>query len=274
MGASAVNELPSFLQKYTYKNNKFQSLDAEVYINAYAGTDVVVGHYDNDKNVYATFGDNGGLTVFDLDDLSVLNEYSYSDARGIDISNNKEVVLLTGQSGTAHYFDTDGNTVAETFVDGATIPESRSTVVAGNTYSVVATGDGGVSVLCNADQSILTNTPQVVVDGIDSELTVTNAADVSNGLVFTANGAAGVYVYTFETSGSSDPCKDVELVEVGKIDFGEDVSANGVFFKANALFVTTGLGGVKVIDVTNANCNGNGNNSDDDSCNFDDRDSE
>ena len=89
----------------------------------------------------------------------------------------------------------------------------------------------------------------VTVKGLSSDLTVTNAVSVSKDLLFAANGEAGVYVaqakFDMESVSGSNP----QLKYIGSLKFSKHQSANFVASNDNILFVATGSGGLKIVEI-------------------------
>jgi hypothetical protein len=230
-------------------------------IPSFAGTSITLGN----TYLYTTSGDTGGLNIFNLSDLSPIGSAPISDARAVKLSKDgNSVHVMSGQSGTMRKFSTTGTLQSTLSLGGANIPESKSTVDIGKTMGLVSLGESGFKVYCLANGSALAEIPQVVASGLNSLVTVTNAAASTSGLIFTANGEAGVYVYSFKDKANGNQCKNVQVNLLGAISFGNKISANSLYFQDQYLFVADGLGGLKIIalDSTKKN-NGNGSLSDD-----------
>ncbi|MEM9340149.1 MAG: hypothetical protein AAGA66_15550, partial [Bacteroidota bacterium] len=69
----------------------------------------------------------------------------------------------------------------------------------------------------------------------------TNAVSARNNRAFVSNGEGGVYVIRY---------KD-EIQVLGKLDLGTGASANHVLQFEGHLYIASGLGGIKMIDIKN-----------------------
>lgn len=230
-----------------------------VKLPSYAGTGIAAFG----SAYYATSGDTGGLSSFDPS-LTVSAGAMIADARGVAVSpDGKTVGVVSGQPGAVSLFDASGAATASYQLGGASIPESKSTIEMGSRSIVASLGDGGFAVVCAQNGAIMAKQPAVTIDGMPSASTVTNAVTAGGGLVFAADGVAGVYAYQL-TEGALIPgtnCTSDTLTELGSLDLG-NFSANMVYFRNGYLFVADGLGGFRLLSVQNPA-------SDDDHCNSD-----
>lgn len=76
---------------------------------------------------------------------------------------------------------------------------------------------------------------------------MTNAVTVQNGLIYAANGEAGIYVYVVRNSASATACGAATVSLLGSLNFGAGISANSVFSGGGLLYVATGLGGLRLV---------------------------
>lgn len=218
-------------------------------VSSYVATDVKVAS----GNVFVTSGSGGvgtgGVTVLDAATFSVISTDAFLDARAVSIYSSW-MTVLTGTPATLRLYSlTTGAFVRSYYVGGANIPESKSTAEVVLSRAFVAAGDEGLKVVNLLNDSVVDSIPAPIVSGIDPSLTVTNAVSVNKDLVFMANGEAGVYVasapFNLETTWFGDP--DLQLE--GKMIFGTQESANFVASKSDLIFIATGLGGLKIVEV-------------------------
>jgi len=260
VGASDDPELTerAVLDVYGLRDGIFDSKPAfrRIALPSFAGTGV---HVQNGL-VWATSGSGGpnvgGVTVFAERDFSVIARETYSDARAVHGA-GRYVVVLTGTPGGAMVFDA-GNAqyVAKPFVvGGATVPESKGSAWVEGNWAFLGAGDGGVRVFGIAGSRPIINgegIPTPEVRGVPRELSTTNAVTTNgSGLVFTANGEAGVLVYTSDylslSPGVTRAAPRFDLL--GALDFGEKISANFIASSEKQLFVASGLGGLKILRI-------------------------
>ena len=225
---------------------------------SYATTGVFV----KGSNLYAISGDTGGLNIYNASTMAAVGSSSpttpllpITDARAITSrSTDTDVFVVAGQPGRILDI-TPAGTVARTYsLGGAVTPESKSTITSGSTMLLASIGEGGVKIVCKADAGVLASIPAPTgVGSLSNAATVSNAVTSGPGLLFVANGEAGVYVYALQTSGTSvGACAGLAAPTfLGSINFGAAISANNVKYGNGVLFVATGLGGFKIISVTN-----------------------
>lgn len=230
--------------QFELNNNPRQVFD----LKGYVGTDV---RFFNDK-IYITSGTGGGLTVLNKE-MSELNFYSIENARSVD-ANRNYTVALGGNPG--HMY---GPGIWDSEIGGATDPEAKSIVrlcyetqgtivtkgakCSGN-FALVALGEEGLKCFnLNISSSVPVSVlPRPVIQDDTKEWDyVTNGVSIANGgWVYIANGAAGLDIAKMDLKGN--------LTLLGNIDLG--ASVNFVEASDNYVFVATGLGGLKILKVT------------------------
>lgn len=194
--------------------------------------------------VAVTHGDAGGLSILDRD----LVRQAYvplHDARSVDDWKAGVFVVLSG-TGASLAVVTDGSVTATFPLEGATIPESKSTVQVEGDNALVAVNDGGVQ-LVNLDSGVVAFTidPPVVPD-LDPPLTVSNSAVAQNRTLFLAQGEAGMYLANLDKGVNQSP-STVEIL--GHMEMGDLQSANDVTYEGNKAFVAAGIGGFKILKI-------------------------
>ncbi len=245
VGASQSKEQAS-LFRIKINNDKLSSEYESFSLESFAGTDITL----TSDRVYSTSGDKGGLSIFSIDKMSLLKYVNFSDARSVGLSTDKKTAyVLQGQPGRVQKLSALGDRQAAYEVGGNNIAESKSTIAVGQTTSIMSLGDGGWKMICNEDGSELTSVKAVSVKGLESSTAVTNAASAGTGMVYIANGEAGVYIYSIKEKSGTGRCKSITTNFVGSLSLGEGFSANHIYYKNGYLFVASGLGGFKIIRV-------------------------
>lgn len=239
----------------------------ETYISSYAGTGVT---YDTSgTKLIVTSGSNGGVDVFNASTMANLSSQSLADARGITYhAATNKYYAVKGQTGAVQAYDTNGAATGSALaLGGATIAESKSTIVAGSTFLLATTGDGGFNVICAADMKVAATQAQFIFPNYQTAnlpgptLTVTNGAAFGPGMIFTAAGEAGIRVYNFVKKSGVSPtaCANVDVSYMGYFDFSQKLSANNLvyvnvlttlFTYSGVLYVADGGGGFKAVTVT------------------------
>lgn len=246
VGATSAGTAPAFLMKIGLNSNLMTGTTTSYTLPSYAGNDVLV----TSGNVVTSSGDTGGVTIFNKATMAQTSYTALADVRSVDVMSDGTIMALSGQTGKASIYSTAGVLSRAMTLGGATIPQAKSTLQVGPKWSLAALGDGGMTVFCNANGTIITNTPQVTVSGLASTKTVTNAASSSSGLIFTANGEAGVYVYSLKDLTTTGTCGTGKVTLLGSLSFGAGFSANAVFLRNGLLFVVSGTGGLKILTAT------------------------
>jgi hypothetical protein len=236
-------------------------------IPSYAGTGVA---YDaTGANIATTTGSAGGLTLLNSSSLATTVTTTANDARNVAYSSvTGKYYVVTGQPGAITSYDTSGGVVATRALGGASIANSKSTVVAGTgEFLLATTGDGGFSVICASDMKVAATQAAYQYANYaslglpDPTQTVTNAAVFGPGMIFTAAGAAGIRVYSFlkASGGSPTACQNVAVAYMGYFSFSTPVSTNNLYYQnvlstgltyTGTLYVAAGSGGFKAVTVT------------------------
>lgn len=218
---------------------------------SFAGTSVTSG---DDGRVYATSGDGGGLTVFDPVPFAEAAFAPLFDTRWVTTYGNRAVVAQGGTPGGAlSVFDLSASVpdlMAVWPFDGADLPEGKTTVEVAGGKAFVAAGRSGVQVLGLDTGDLLATVPVPDAPGVDPADRTANAAAVDDDLLFVAFGGAGLYVARgaedFDLSPADAP---LDLTVVGRLRLGDYASVNHVAYKGGALFIASGLGGLKIVRV-------------------------
>lgn len=244
--ATNLNENPEFekpavLEVVELDDGLLTANTTRLGLRSYVATDVTIV----DDIVYVTSGDNGGLTVLDANDLSIeIAYYELDDARSIDTNGDKLVVLQGMPARLSVYNAADGSFINSFDIGGADIPESKSMVEVHGDIALAATGTQGMKIIDLNTGEELDNMPRPTIpEGAYPPDYVTNGVSVNSDLGFdlalVANGASGVHV--------AQLLDDSWLYFLGSMDFNS--STNFVEAKNNVIFVATGFGGLKILEI-------------------------
>ncbi len=243
--AGASNELHAMLAKMKISAGKLTDDITTIDLPGFAGTDVdVSGNF-----VYATSGDNAGISILNKSDLSLFSYHVVDDARGVDVDNDGIAVVYGTDAGIITFDIISGALQNDFPLNGATISESKSTVEVKKGKAILALGDGGTQIVCMSTGEVLDNIDIPVVDGLDTSKTVTNSATAYKTVLAMSNGEAGAYIALADTSFSNNSCEVENLTLLGKLQFGDQQSVNHILFRNNILFVASGTGGLKILKV-------------------------
>lgn len=234
-----VHELNSnaILEVISYPEVEGQS-NRLIDVSSFTATDVKV-HGDF---IYVTSGSHGGLSIYDKNSYEKVLSTGLDDARSIAFNDNFYVLMQGTPARVKIYNIADNSFVNGYTVGGADIPESKSIVSITNDKIFVPTGREGLKVIDFRTGEILHHMGLPSMEDVDSELLVTNGVSVNAEKIFSANGAAGMYL-------SEQQAEQMSLV--GNVEFS--ASTNYVQSKGNVMFVATGVGGLKIIEIVEYN---------------------
>ncbi|RYZ49110.1 MAG: hypothetical protein EOP07_24860 [Proteobacteria bacterium] len=186
--------------------------------------------------------------------LAITKTTALTDARSVGFTPAGLPMVLSGQPGRVNTMTAAGDISSTFALGGAATVQSKSNLYVGSKWSVATLSEGGFKIFCNSDGTVIATVPQVTISGTPAAKTVTNAVTSANGVIYTANGEAGIYVYYVRSSGSST-CGSGSVTPMGSMNIGgSTLSANGVFANGLNLFVADGLGGLRVMTtVTTVN---------------------
>ena len=225
------------LEKMILSNGLLTTNTLKVDLGSYVATDVDV----SSEYIYATTGSNGFIYEIDPVDLSILDTIgSENDYLGLAVDNDMIVYLNSKDFTSVWSYDriNDAGGWGIGFVK--TLPESKGVVTIDDHYAYVAMNEHGVKVFDVNTGTIVDEIARPITPQGASEIDyVTNGVSVNGELVLIANGAAGVWV------GSK---YDGEAMEIyGSMDFQS--STNFVEGKDDVIFVATGFGGFRILEV-------------------------
>ena len=237
---------PALVEKIGTSGNKLSlSSTLKTVLSSYVTTSVLA----KNGKVFATTGNTGGLYTLTKDSLKQLSYIPISDARWVDVDANYISVVQGG--GKLSVLNAVTGTLINTYnFTGTSIPESKSTVQIIGGKALIAAGDGGVVLMNLATGKVLGSIPRTIVGGLDSSVTVTNAAAASGEYVYLSNGEAGVYqAKSGQDLTSLTGDTNISLTIQGKLQFKSLQSVNHVAFDGETLVIASGLGGVKIVKV-------------------------
>ncbi|MCF7826357.1 MAG: hypothetical protein K9N29_06875 [Candidatus Marinimicrobia bacterium] len=240
---------PAVVEKVRIHNDQLTDETETFDVPSWAATDVEV----TGNHLFVTSGADGGyVTVIRLNNNEVVFSYPVEDARGV-ATDGTDVAVVAGTPARLVTFDYDSGELLNDYeLVGASIEFSKSTIEIHRRKAVLALGDGGTQIIClDSGEPIETIASPVVAD-LDPSVTVTNAASTDSKTLYMSNGEAGVYVaYTSDKFDSKD-CDVENLQLIGQFRFDDLQSVNHVKADGNYLFIAGGLGGLKILRVTEA----------------------
>ncbi len=238
---------PAVVEKVRVRKGALTDETETFDVPSWAATDVEV----SSNHLFVTSGaDSGHVTVISLNDDEIVFSYPIEDARGV-ATDGDDVGVVAGTPARLVTFDYDsGEMLNDYSLEGATIDFSKSTVEIHRKKAVLALGDGGTQIICLEGGAVIEEIAPPEVDDLDPSVTVTNAASTDSKTLYMSNGEAGVYVaYTRDKFNSKD-CDVDDLELIGQFRFDDLQSVNHVKAKGDYLFIAGGLGGLKILEVT------------------------
>ncbi|MBC8376293.1 MAG: hypothetical protein H8E26_09610 [FCB group bacterium] len=238
---------PAVVEKVRVRNDALTDETETFDVPSWAATDVEV----TGNHLFVTSGaDSGHVTVIRLNNDEVVFSYPVEDARGV-ATDGDDVAVVAGTPARMVTFDYDSGELLNDYeLEGASIDFSKSTIEIHRKKAVLALGDGGTQIICLEDGSVVEQIAPPVVDDLDPSVTVTNAASTDSKTLYMSNGEAGVYVaYTRDKFNSRD-CDVDDLQLIGQFRLDDLESVNAVKVDDDYLFIAGGLGGLKILEVT------------------------
>ena len=208
----------------------------------------------------------GGVSFINSNTMSILFTAPLYDARDAAWKSGKVYVtrgkIDASNAGAVVEYNANDHVALRTInTGGNTIPESKSSIEAGNELLLVSMGDQGFKVVCRATGVTLLTKAAVTVSGIPASRTVTNSVVAAPGYIFAANGEAGLYVYKFEKTSllNSNYCQGVKATLLGRLSMDSDDSdstyINGEISANSVRYVNGGLLGLttKLLVIASGN---------------------
>ncbi|MEQ6165675.1 hypothetical protein AAOE16_00655 [Ekhidna sp. MALMAid0563] len=233
VGSTSAFSIPAFIVKIGFNQGKgtFKSdgilLES---LGSYAANSVV----EIGNDIYATSGDvasqGGGLYQLS----SSLEKKGYQpieDAKWVT-SDGKSMLCVAGAPNKLYTFDKDDLEADDDFDhEGQPLPEAKMTVDVDKDLVFIAGGENGVLVY-DLDGNLEGHITF-------SDNSITNAVSAEKNRLFISNGEGGVYVASYKN--------DIEII--GKLDLDTKESVNHILVHDDYLYVASGLGGVKMIEI-------------------------
>jgi hypothetical protein len=172
---------------------------------------------------------------------------SISYARSID-TDGQHLVVYSAENNRLIVMNMDGDiqreitTGGEHFIDGQYL-EAKSIVRLKDNLVFVAAGTGGMEVYNINSGAMLGSLPRPVeYESADAPLNyVTNGVSVNEDFILAANGGSGVHIATLDGEDG--------VRSIGKFMFEYGTSANFIEARDNKVFVATGKGGLKILEL-------------------------
>jgi len=203
-------------------------------IPSFTATDVKV----NGEKIYVSSGSHGGLNIFDKNTLEEITAIGMDDARSIAFNDTYFAVMQGTPARVKVYQIADLSYIGSYQVGGADIPESKSILSMSQDKIYVPVGRQGMKIIDLNDGSLLEHMELPELEGVEESAIVTNAVSVNQDKIFCANGAAGMYL---------SESQEEQTSLIGSVNFQS--STNYVESRGNVMFVATGLGGLKIIEI-------------------------
>jgi len=230
-----INNNPTGAGLPGFAANSIHQADGRVYVTS--GNNAGLTVLDENLSETLAFVDIPGARWVDSDEQRI-----------VVLSGNPE-----SGTGTITVLDIDDfSIVAEYSFDGADTPEAKSTVEIRGDLALVAAGQAGTLLidLNNGTRVATIPVPDAESMGLNPDVVETNAASADDEFIFISNGEAGVYVAEANKNLEHYESGDEITIElIGSLKFENFESANHVAYRNKMLFVAAGLGGVKAVQL-------------------------
>lgn len=231
VGGTSSLETSAFVEKVSIRKGVF-SLDGNIRegVGSYTANSIT----NSESVLYVSSGNDeasgGGVYAFD-ENLTQKGFSGVQDARWV-MEADGVVYCLSGNPSLIRTFNSalDGRGKFEHKAFSSA--ESKMTIDVDEELIFVAGGEQGLLVY-DLEGNLQS---QYSFD----ENSVTNAVTAEDGTVFVSNGEGGVHVASYE---------DKEIKIIGKLELNSDESVNHILLKGKKLYVASGLGGVKLIQL-------------------------
>lgn len=232
---------PSVLEEVILNgNNEPTQVSSRVDVPSYVATDAKV----MDNKVLITSGNTGGLSILNQEDLSEIKFMDLEDARAVEYTSSYIIVMQGTPARLNYYHRNDLRLLGSFAFDGATIPEAKSAFCIENSKVYMGAGDKGVIISDIFSDNVVETIPPPEESGVDQEGIQSNSVTIENGLIFIANGEAGVHVAEYDYNSNT-------ATVLGRTQFGKKESANYVVVKNKWLFIARGAWGIQIVQVEN-----------------------
>ncbi len=231
-------EAPSVLEELVLNNNIPTTTSRRVSVPSYVATDVKTV----DDKVFVTSGDAGGLSILLQTDLSEVQYFDIEDARAVEYTTDY-IIVMQGSPARLRYYDRNDYSFLGAFTyDGANIAEAKSAFCVENDKVFIGGGDKGVIISDIFSNNVVETIPIPDVPGVDQDKIQSNSVTIEDGLIFIANGEAGVHVAEFDYTNNT-------ATLLGRTQFGQKESANFVLVKDDWFFMARGKAGFRIVQV-------------------------
>lgn len=189
------------------------------------------------NEVLVTSGKDGVLAIYNKNDLSLADTHSFADLRSLAIGDNK-IALLDASVGV-NILDENYQVTREIGVDADFGVASKRTIDFFEDKIIVSEGANGAGVYNYNTGELVERIPILVnPEGIAQTDIVTNAISANEGVVFLANGGAGLCL-------SENDGTNMDVVGILQLNG----SINYVESKGDYLFAASGTQGLQIIKL-------------------------
>lgn len=233
--ASTVATENSFVSRIPVVNGRFGDLSTISYgfQAGYNGNDIRV----NGDQLIMTSGKNGVVGVYDKNTMAKLSEHPFQDLRSIAMDQGKMAVLDASKG--ISILDPDFQVTNEILITSDFGDAAKKTISMDGDRIIVSEGGKGSGIYSASSGSLESYIPIMAnPDNVDTSDQVTNAVAVNEGVLFMANGGAGL---SLTEMGSNE----YETVGVALLEG----SINYVASKGDYLFAASGKEGLQIVKL-------------------------
>jgi hypothetical protein len=198
----------------------------------YVATDITA----DATRLFVTSGNDGQMSVVNVENMAIVASVKGSDLRSVAIQDN-HIAFLSGIDG-ATLFNASTLEKTNTISIPTDSPDAKRTMQFYENSLMIAEGVNGAGIY-NAETSELIQRLAIErhPDDVDPSDVVTNAVSATNGLVWMANGGAGLSVTRIDESG--------KFTSLGIAELGG--SCNYIQSEGNYIFAAAGAAGLHIL---------------------------
>lgn len=230
---------PAVVKIMTFsKTDGLTEISKTIDLPSYVGTDIKV----DQGFIYVTYGNSGGLSIYDKTSRKLVKQLPLDDARSL-VVNDENVMVMQGSPARVSVVSKAVWEVTQSYsTEGANNAGAKSIFDLSDEALYLPAGEEGLKILSRNNGSILQHFPLPTMGNVETKNIVSNAVTKNKDKLFTANGAAGMYVLHQV---------DNSYQLFGSVDF--EASTNFVVSQENLMFVATGTKGLNIIEIVEYN---------------------
>lgn len=214
--------------------------DAKLIRHKVTGSKSVNGVSCTSDNLYVSAGrTEGGSYIFDLPNMELASDESFTNAKSVVLTEDKHIVLISGASASIRIYDLhDNHKLIKSFPIGEVKPATgKSGMAVKDDLIWVAMGYNGLKAF-NFNGDLIHTFTLPPSDLSDDDKPTTNGVALDNDYIYLANGSGGMYICEATTG-----VQEIEVLEI----YSFDKSTNYINVGQDLIFIANGKDGLKIL---------------------------